>query len=78
MENTERKQEGMLLPGETLELCIDHDHITISISRFEELKKAEVWLEIVHRAYMNSKSYELQEKLSLLFGSLPKKGDDNA
>lgn len=78
MENTERKQEVMNVREGLLELCIDHDHVTIPISRFEELKKAEVWLEIVHRAYVNSKTYELPDKLSLLFGPLPEKGEGNA
>ena len=78
MENTERKQEVMNVREGLLELCIDHDHVTIPISRFEELKKAEVWLEIVHRAYVNSKTYELSDKLFLLFGPLPEKGEGNA
>lgn len=80
MENTERKQEGMLLPGETLELCIDHDHITIPVSRFEELVKAEVKLDIVSQIYKTTESYNMKDRLEFLFGPLPspEKGDDNA
>ena len=78
MENTERKQEEMKVREGLLELCIDHDHITIPIRRFEELKKAEVYLEIIIRAYRNSKSYELEDRLDLLFGPRPGKGEDNA
>lgn len=78
MENTERKQNEMNIREGLLELCIDHDHITIPISRFEQLKKAEVYLEVIHRVYMNSKSYELEDRLALLFGPRPGKGEDNA
>ncbi len=80
MENTERKQEGMLLPGETLELCIDHDHITIPVSRFEELVKAEAKLDIVSQIYKTVESYNMKNTLEFLFGPLPspEKGDDNA
>ena len=79
MENTERK-EGMLLPGETLELCIDHDHITIPVSRFEELMKAEAKLEIVGQIYKTVESYNMKDTLAIVFGPLPspEKGDDNA
>ncbi len=79
MENTERK-EGMLLPGETLELCIDHDHITIPVPRFEELVKAEAKLEIVGQIYKTVESYNMKDTLAFVFGPLPspEKGDENA
>lgn len=80
MENTERKQEEMTVREGALELCIDTDHITIPVARFGELIKAEVKLDIVRQAYETSKSYELQDRLSFLFGPLPvpEKGDGNA
>lgn len=52
-------------------LCIDHDHITISVDRFTELVKKEAQLEIVSRAYFTSKSYDLQERLSIVYGPIP-------
>jgi hypothetical protein len=78
MENTERKQEEMNVCEGLLELCIDRDHITIPVTRFEELLKAEISLGIVRNAYETSESYNLQDKLSLVFGPRPKKGDENA
>jgi len=61
-----------------LELCIDRDHITIPVTRFEELLKAEISLDIVRNAYETSESYNLQDKLALVFGPRPGKGEDNA
>lgn len=78
MENTERKKEEMIIREGALELCIDHDHITIPVTRFEELIKAEVYLVIARQAYEKSESYNLHSNLSLLFGHLPGKDDDNA
>lgn len=78
MENTERKQEEMDVREGLLELCIDRDHITIPVTRFEELLKAEISLGIVRNAYETSESYNLQDKLSLVFGPCPKKGDKDA
>ena len=80
MENTENKQEKTVHEEAlgALELCIDHDHITIPVTRFEELIKAEVYLVIARQAYEKSESYNLHSNLSLLFGHLPGKDDDNA
>lgn len=78
MENTERKQEEMIIREGGLELCIDHDHITIPVTRFEELIKAEVYLVIARQVYEKSESYDLRSNLFLLFGPLPGKDDDNA
>ena len=44
MENTEKKQEEMIIREGALELCIDHDHITIPVTRFQKLVEAEVKL----------------------------------
>lgn len=78
MENTERKQEEMNVRDGLLGLCIDRDHITIPVTRFEELLKAEISLDIVRNAYETSESYNLPDKLALVFGPRPKKGDENA
>lgn len=78
MENTERKQEEMILREGALELCIDHDHITIPVNRFQELVEAEVKLRIVDQIYRTTESYNMKDSLELLFGRLPEKSDDNA
>lgn len=81
MENTENKQAEKIINEEALgalEVCIDHDHITIPVTRFEELIKAEVYLVIARQVYEKSESYDLRSNLSLLFGPLPGKDDDNA
>jgi hypothetical protein len=78
MENTERKSDEMILREGALELCIDREHITITVDRFSELISKEVQLDIVKKIYFNSESYSLQDKLSFLFGPVPEKGDDNA
>ena len=54
MENTERKQEVMNVREGLLEFCIDRDHITIPVTRFEELLKAEISLDIIRNAYETS------------------------
>ncbi len=78
MENTEKLQENMIIREGALELCIDHEHITISVDRFEKLIQAEIKLSLVEQMYKKSESYNLQDRLSFLFGRLPEKGDDNA
>ncbi|MCF8017803.1 MAG: hypothetical protein K9L62_00260 [Vallitaleaceae bacterium] len=78
MENTENKKEEMNVHEGALELCIDTDHITIPVSRFEELVKAEIKLDIVRQVYETKESYSMKDSLLLIFGPLPEKGDDNA
>lgn len=77
MEKQELKTNEAVETG-LLELCIDRDHITITVDRFAELLKKEVQLDIAKEIYLNTRSYETQEKLSFLFGPLPEKDDDNA
>lgn len=69
--------EGLEGIGE-LELCIDRDHITITVDRFEELLKKEIQLDIANNIYLTARSYDTQEKLSFLFGPLPEKSDEDA
>jgi len=78
MENRGIKPEGMTIKEGALELCIDHDHITISVDRFSELITKEVQLGMVEQFYLQSESYELQGRLASIFGPVPKKDDDNA
>lgn len=73
MENTERKQEEMNIQEGTLELCIDHEHITIPVARFEELVKIEEKMGIIMQVHKKTESYKLQEYLSIMFGCLPEK-----
>lgn len=61
-----------------LELCIDHDHITISVTRFEELIKAEVSLCIAKQIFKKTESYNLIPTLSFLLGPHEGNGDENA
>lgn len=78
MENTEKRQEEMIIREGALELCIDHDHITIPVTRFQKLVEAEVKLGIVDQIYKTVEPYSLRDRLSFLFGLLPEKSDDNA
>ena len=78
MENTEKKQEEMIIREGALELCIDHDHITIPVTRFQKLVEAEVKLNIIDQIYKTTESYNLRDRMSFLFGPLHVKGDDNA
>ena len=61
-----------------LEICIDRDHITITVDRFSELLKKEIQLDIAKYIYHTARSYETQEKLSFLFGPIPKEDDKDA
>lgn len=78
MENTERKSEERILKEGALELCIDREHITISVERFAELITKEVQLNIVRNVYFTSETYNTHDRLSFLFEPIPKKDDDNA
>jgi len=77
MENTERKQEEMIIREGGLELCIDHDHITIPVTRFEELIKTKVTLDLIEQLYKKAPSYNLQDYMSWVFGPI-EKSDDHA
>lgn len=59
-----------------LELCIDKEHITIPVERFQELLKTETELAIVRRAYESAESYSLQDALSYVFGPRKTKSPD--
>ena len=76
MENTEKKPVEANESGELLELCIDHDHITIPVERFEELINAEVTLDIVYNMYKHLDSYDLKKILPVLFGTAEAEGSD--
>jgi len=78
MEKQEQKTNEVMESTGLLELCIDRDHITITVDRFAELLTKEVKLDIVKNIYLSSKSYETQDRLSFLFGPLPEKDEDNA
>ncbi len=78
MENTEKRQDEMIIREGALELCIDHDHITIPVTRFQELVEAEIKLSIADRIYRTTESYSMKDRFELLFGPLPEKGDVNA
>lgn len=62
--------EGML------ELCIDKEHITIPVERFQELLKTETELAIVRRTYEAAESYSLQDALSYVLGPRKTKTQD--
>lgn len=78
MENKEHKEKEITISEEALELCIDTEHITIPVSRFQELVRAEIKLDIIRQVYETKESYSVKDNLSLIFGPLPEKGDDNA
>lgn len=63
-----------------LELCIDNDHVTITVGRFQELVAAEVKLALVRDVHYKAEySSEIQSFCRILFGPKPKaEGDDDA
>jgi hypothetical protein len=67
MSKQEEIREGLL------ELCIDRDHITITVDRFQQLLKAEAELSFVRKIYHQSKSYELDDGLAIIFGAKAEK-----
>lgn len=71
----EYKETAREIKG-TLELTVDQDHVAIPMARYTELLKAEIHLGLAKQIYDASKSYDLENRLSLLFG--PKKDDGNA
>ncbi|MDF2984924.1 MAG: hypothetical protein K0R50_434 [Eubacterium sp.] len=73
MENTGNNQEEHKKGLGTLEICIDHEHVTVSLERFTELVKKEEQLAIVSRVYFTKESYNMGDALSILFGPKPDK-----
>lgn len=70
------KTEETIREG-VLELCIDRDHVTISVERFQELLKAEVKLDLLKGSYLTAKySSDVSETAKLIFGPKPIKEDD--
>lgn len=77
MENQEKRTNEAMEATGLLELCIDREHITITVDRFAELLKKEVQLDIARNIYLTTVSYNTQERLGYLFGPLPEKDDDD-
>lgn len=74
MESTDKKPEETKVSEGLLEICIDRDHITIPVSKFEELLESKVKLGIILNIHMTVEhDYKVREHLSALFG--PRKGD---
>lgn len=71
----DRKAEERLL-----EVCIDNDHITITVERFQELVAAEVKLGVIRDVYYESKYVtEAHDFCRVLFGPKPEaEGDKDA
>lgn len=60
-----------------LALCIDNDHVTITIERLQELLKAEIKLDVLKQAYYTAKySSDTEEMAKILFGPKPVQKDD--
>lgn len=59
----------------TVEILADEDHVSLPLSRYEELIHAEAELEIILRAYQNFDSYRLKDILVAVFGPLAEKGE---
>lgn len=76
MDNTEKKLEEAKVSEGLLELCIDQDHITITVERFEELINAEVTLDIIYGMHKILDSYDLKKLLPAVFGPAKVEDDD--
>lgn len=82
MKDTNLKKSDLItgLEGieDVTELCIDYDHISISVNRFEELIKKEAQIEILENIYFNHSSYSMHDKAAIIFGPIPEKSDEDA
>lgn len=62
----------------TIEVCIDHDHITIPISRYEELIRAETERDVILRAYQAFTGFRLSDAIEAVLGPRPTEVVPNA
>lgn len=76
MKNLERTACTLPPITELAEICIDHDHITISVDRFAELVTTEVTVYMLKRIYRAVESYNFDKVLEAMFG--PRKKEENA
>jgi len=58
------------------EICVDLDHVTISVDRFSELITAEVTVDMLKSIYHAVESYNFDKVLEAMFG--PRKKEENA
>lgn len=76
--NNEVKSEDTNASTGLLEVCIDQDHITITVDRFAELIKKEALLDITKDICINVPSYDIKEYTKFLFGVAPKEAKEDA
>lgn len=62
----------------TIEVCIDHNHITIPISRYEELIRAETERDVILRAYQAFTGSRLSDAIEAVLGPRPTEVVPNA
>ena len=62
----------------TIEVCIDHNHITIPISRYEELIRAETERDVILRAYQVFTGSRLSDAIEAVLGPRPTEVVPNA
>lgn len=67
--DNELREAEALLTG-TMELCIDHEHVSIPTSRYEELIRAETERDVLLRAYQARLGYSFDYVLQAVLGPL--------
>ncbi len=63
-------------PDDNVQVIIDHNFVSVPITRYEELIRAETELDVVLRAYQSLESDHLEDVLQAIFG--PKSEADHA
>ena len=61
-------KEGLTIESvrDSIELCIDNDHITVSVDRFVDLVRAETTLEHIRRVSKKNDAYTVRDMVVIL------------
>lgn len=57
---------------ESIALCIDNDHVTLSVDRYNELLKAEITLGYIGAAFRAMDNYDFAKTMPLFVGAKAK------
>lgn len=63
---------GRCVPlDDDVQVIIDHNFVSVPITRYDELIRAEAELDVVLRAYQSLAGYHLEDVLQAIFGPKP-------
>ncbi len=63
-------------PDDDVQVIVDRNFVSVPVTRYDELIRAEAELDVVLRAYQSLESYHLEDVLQAIFG--PKSEADHA